>query len=191
MISDNSTIENQLFIDFRDNGNRQSFEELFRIVKPWLFKIIYRIVADYDDAKDVMQNAWIKLINNGDRFDTDKGNINNLIFTIATNEALVWKRRDRLVQKSNDILKSVPDSKVNHNNPETLHLNCERSEAIKEAIGKLNKNYQDVIILYYYSELSVKEIAGQLSVPEGTVKTWLDRGRDKLSKYLKNYISNS
>ncbi|TAL70503.1 MAG: RNA polymerase sigma factor [Bacteroidetes bacterium] len=188
---DKRDIENQLFIDFRDNGNNNSFEELFRLVKPWLFKMIYRIVADYDDAKDIMQNAWIKLINSGDKYDPKKGNINNLIFTIAKNEALQWKRKDRIAEKNYQNYLGINANHMNNNNPEILHLFYEKSEAMRNAISKLNKDYQDVMLLYYYSDLSVNKIAVQLNIPEGTVKTWLDRGREKLKKYLKNYLGNN
>ena len=190
MVIENRNIENQLFIDFRDNNNNQSFEVLFKIVKPWLFKVIYKIVNDYDDAKDIMQNSWIKLIKSGDRFNPSKGNINNLIFTIAKNEALQWKRKDKNKDKSYDL--DCKDKKQSPNdNPENLLMLNEKRESIKNAISRLDADYQNVILLYYYSDLSVGEIAVKLSIPEGTVKTWLDRGRDKLAKYLKKYMKSN
>ncbi|OGU13606.1 MAG: hypothetical protein A2X61_16325 [Ignavibacteria bacterium GWB2_35_12] len=183
-------IENQLFIDFRDNGNRQSFEELFRLVKPWMFKVINKIVNDYDDAKDIMQNSWIKLINSGNKFDPAKGNVNNLIFTIAKNEALQWKRKEKSLDRKYDLDCDEDNSQSHNDNPELMHVRNEKSDSIRYAISRLDVDYQNVILLYYYSDLSVGEIAVKLSIPEGTVKTWLDRGRQKLSKYLKHYVTN-
>ena len=180
--------ENRLFIDFRDTGNRRSFEELFVLVKPWLFNMVYRIVADYDDALDIMQNAWIKLINTSNGFDTGKGNVNNLLFTIAKNEALTWNRKNRILKSGNKKYVGNNGNSIIDDNPETLKLDTERNETIRTALRRLNKNYQDVILLFYYSEFSINEISEQLGVPQGTVKTWLDRGRDKLKKYLKNYF---
>lgn len=70
--------------------------------------------------------------------------------------------------------------------PNKLHQ-IEQNIDLQEAIQKLDGNYQTVIILYYYHDLSINKIAWQMNIPEGTVKTYLHRAR----KALKNLLGGS
>lgn len=54
-----------------------------------------------------------------------------------------------------------------------------------QVVQKLRKKYRDVILLHYFQELTVKEVSQVLVIPEGTVKTYLYRGRKQLKKILK------
>ena len=56
---------------------------------------------------------------------------------------------------------------------------------LNEAILKLPEKYRTAIILKYFSQMSVDEIARTMNAPSGTVKAWLSRGRDEIKKYLK------
>ncbi len=186
------SIEDQLFCDYRDNGNKNSFEELFIIVKPWLLKMLCNIVADRDVAEDLQQETWIKVLRKKDSFDPKKGKISNLIFTIAKNEALKWIRDNKKFYRSSTMENTdggSPVFGVEERNPEINFQEVERTNAISKAIKRLPQDYQDVILLYYFGELSIKYIAITLDKPEGTVKTWLDRGRKKLKKTLPKYLS--
>lgn len=184
------TVEDELFIDYCRNGNQRSFEELFNRVKPWLSKMLYRIVADTDVTYDLQQETWIKLINTCHKFNPEKGKINNFIFTIAKNEALKWKfnyhKADRLSKMDGQKQETVFG--INELTPDRISELNEKCRGIRDAIAKLDKDYQDVILMFYYADFEVKEIAKLLNKPDGTIKTWLDRGRKALEKALPKYI---
>ena len=176
-------IEDKLFIDFIDNDNRQSFEQLFKLIRPWMFKMIYRILNDRSAAEDVEQNTWIKVIEKRSKYNNSKGRIVNYIFTIAKNEELKYKYNEQAIKDRNkDCSRRIhSDSDHSLNILSDIETN-EKSDLILKAIGSIKKNHQDAILLYYFSELDVKEIAEFLNVPIGTVKSWLDRGRTRLGK---------
>lgn len=59
---------------------------------------------------------------------------------------------------------------------------------LKEALLQLEERYRTPILLHYVEGYTVKEVAGILRVPQGTVKTWLSRGRQALSAILKEEV---
>ena len=64
-------------------------------------------------------------------------------------------------------------------------MSLEEQYDLHDAIEQLPEKYRTVIILKYFSQMSVHEIAFVLEVPEGTIKAYLSRARDLLKKYLK------
>jgi len=72
---------------------------------------------------------------------------------------------------------------------ETVYEKLERKDdvvTVKNAIRKLEKKYQTVIKLYYFEDLSYKEIAARLGLPVNTVRTYLRRAKEVLKKYIEN-----
>lgn len=186
------TIEDKLFIDYIESGNNRSFEELVKRVRPWLSKLIYRIVGDSDIAYDIQQEAWIKLISYGYKFKPSKGKITSLIFKIAYNEALTCKDKNHknICFYEENFNNNKSFSVVNNLSPEAIAVNNDICNIIRSAISQISFKYQDVILLYYFSDFEVKEISDLLDTNEGTVKTWLDRGRKELKIVLSNYKIN-
>lgn len=86
--------------------------------------------------------------------------------------------------------------KIYNQNKKVVHLETYKQEELsyndtyvdlemKTFIKSLDKDLQKIIILYYFEEFSVKEIAELVKIPEGTVKSRLSRARNELSKLLK------
>lgn len=185
--------ENELFIDFCKNGNQKSFEMLFFRIKPWLTKMLFRIVGDTDATYDLQQETWIKLIKTCHKFDPKKGKFNNFIFTIAKNEALKWKTNsdsflNDYTYKANGQAKKANKNDIEKINPETIAQINEKCKVVKNAVSLLEEPYQDIILLYYFAEFDVNEIANITNIPVGTIKSYLKRGREKLKELLPNYI---
>ncbi len=180
----NYGVEDELFIEFKEHNDVQSFNKLFFLINSWLFKVIYRIVADKALAEDILQDTWKNVITNKHRFDPKIGSFNNYIFTIAKNNSLKWKNKDarHIFLKIND--KERRNIKEEAINPDEGIMIKESNLMIRSAISTLKKDYKDAILLYYFGELSILEIATKLSKPENTIKTLLVRGREKLSKQL-------
>ncbi len=178
-------IENSLLLDFFENGNTKSFEELFKMTKPWLYRLIYAIVNNKDDADEILQQTWVKVLSTIHRFDIKQGKINNYLYTIAKNKSLKWKSRNNRFVNENEQYK-IKEVTINTeaNNLLSDSEIIERNTILNTAVKKLDRNYQDVILLYYFSEFDVKKIAQMMDKPEGTVKTWLARARKKLKENL-------
>jgi RNA polymerase sigma-70 factor, ECF subfamily len=178
-----SIIEDRLFCQFRDEGNNQSFEKLYRLVRPWLYRIIYRIIGDYMSTEDILHNTWIKVIERGYQFEPIKGRFRNYIFSIGKNEALIWKAgNNKIKQAISDYANELDTNDIQQ--PDRSLEISQNTGLIQKILKKLNSDQQECILLYYFAGHSVKEISEMLSKPEGQVKSLLSRGREKLKSIL-------
>lgn len=183
------TEENRLFLEFCKTGNKKSFDELYDRIKPWLSNMIFRLVPDLDAVYDIQQETWIKIFKSCSLFDPFKGKFNSFIFKTAKNEALNWKQNNINRKKIEYQHKSNKEQNIEFDNPEKIIIFKEKSCLIKDALKKLNMHYQEVILLFYFADFDIKEIAEMLDTPEGTIKTWLDRARKDLEKILPHYVN--
>ena len=77
-------------------------------------------------------------------------------------------------------------------NIEKININEEKDDYsfVDNAIHRLDTKYREIIILYYYDELKIKDIAKVLKIPQGTIKTRLNRARKKLNEILEEVNVN-
>ena len=114
----------------------------------------------------------------------------------ATNVTRNWSRREGTVAKNtrgslDDVHLCegcVKDSPLESHTPETDILAQEKQEMVRKAVSQLSPNRQQVIRLFYADGLSEAEIAGQLGVKLGTVKSRLNRAREALRPNLERYF---
>ena len=155
---------------------------MFNNIDSWLFTMVYSITANRAEADDIIQETWLKVLDNPANFIAAKGDFKNYIFTVAKNLALT---RIRKINRHNEILKELKIDNTNLEiNEDIVELNKLLMEAIK---GIKNKNYQDVILLYYFAGFKANEIAEILETEEYSILNWLKRGRKMLEKKLKSH----
>jgi RNA polymerase sigma-70 factor (ECF subfamily) len=185
MSDKNISEEDSLFKDYLSNQDASCFEKLFKMTKPWLSKLIYRIVLNQSATNDILQETWIKLLkSNG--YLNPKRNITNYLYTIAKNESLKYIRENN----QHNSKTKANNEELDYEDPECIQINNEKVATIRNAIEKLNKDYQNVVYLHYYAEMEISEIAVILNKPEGTIKTWLSRARKSLEIKLLTYFKN-
>lgn len=184
----NIDIEKDLFFEYCQNEEAESFKKLYFRVKPWLFNMIYRLVGNKHSAEDILQDTWTNVLANKSKFDFARGSFNNFIFTVARNEALQHVRKQSLKSKL------INEINVNSSSPNVEErekdIMC-RTIAIHKALNKLPQNYKSVIIKYHFTDMSYEEIAIEDDLPIGTVKIWIYRGRKVLEQSLKNLFNDS
>jgi RNA polymerase sigma factor (sigma-70 family) len=174
-------IEDEYFIRFVEFNDTESFGKLYRLIEPWLFNMIFRIVIDKNIAEDVINQSWLRVIEKKDSFNPQKGKFVNFIYTIAKNFALQWKERKNLERRSMDKLRD------NYNDISFPLELYETGDMIRKSIMKLrNKNHQDAIIYFYYADLEISEIAHRMNTKEHNVKNWLKRAKVKIEEDLRN-----
>ncbi|MBT2757444.1 sigma-70 family RNA polymerase sigma factor [Mesobacillus foraminis] len=154
-------------------GNEKAFQELIQNEKNKLFRMAYLYVKNEGDALDIVQETIykafisIKQLNEPSYFST-------WLSRILINTALDF------IKKSNRIL-TLSDIEVAGNDQS---FRIEEKLDLVAAIRQLEVQYKTVIILRYYKDLSIKQIAEILHCPEGTVKTRIHRAIKQLKSYL-------
>lgn len=158
-----------------------------------MFSLIYRMVRDREQAEDLAQETFVRVFNNIDRYDPAY-KFSSWIFKIATNLTIDWIRRkelptvsidgSRYATSSDDIEASTITVESDDENPEELLEARELGAEIEVAIGRLRPEYRQAIVLRHIEDRPYEEIAQIMSLPLGTVKTYIHRGRKELQEML-------
>lgn len=148
-------------------------EELYYASYSRLVLQLFAICGDLTDAEDAVQEAFLRAIAQGRRFDRVE-NPEAWLRTVAMNYQRNSWRHSKVVRKFFGTLphrESAPELDPDH-------------VAVVRALAELDPDQREVIVLHYLADLGVAQIAQDLGVPEGTVKSRLARGRARMAPLL-------
>ncbi len=134
---------------------------------------LYAVCGDLSDAEDAVQEAFVKASGQGRSFER-VSNPEAWLRTTAINHQRNSWRHGTVVRR---FLGSLP-SRDHSPEPSADHV------AIVAALGKVDRDQREVLVLHYLADLSVAQIAHELGIPEGTVKSRLARGRERMAPLL-------
>ena len=164
------------------------FGEIYDAFYEKIFGYAFRRTANYDAAKDIAAETFLKAYTGIGKFKWRNVSVLHWLYRIATNELnKYFAGRSYAPESLNRIREEYGTDVTDYSNAETeriqLEEDLERHQEfvkINKLVAKLDIKYQDVISLRYYEQKSIKEIAMILGKREGTVKSLLSRGLDKL-----------
>ncbi len=146
-----------------------------------LLRLAYTYVKNNEAAEDIVQDVLLKAFEQHDQF-RGEASYRTYLYRMTINRSTdylrSWSYKNTiLTEKFQKLFKGTKSAEQ-----EVLVLSENR--ALGEAVLNLPVKYREVIILYYYKELKIDEIADMLSCSDNTVKTRLRRGREKLKLVL-------
>lgn len=178
--------EEQMLIEQAAAGDRNAAERLIRAHQASLFAYLLRLSGRPDVAEDIVQDAFVRVLTNLDRFDP-RFRFSTWLFTIAR----------RLYVNACQKHKPVYDSEVvgarggNGDEPWSPAAETESNNAARDAIGRalqeLSAEQREIIVLFHQQDWPISLIADYLSMPEGTVKSHLHRGRRRMREYFEQH----
>lgn len=161
------------------DGNHQVFENIFHKHYDSLVRFANRFLLDVKASEDVVQAVFIYLWENSASIDLKKS-IQSYLYQAVKNSCLNQLRSLKLKDKHELLyLEAVLNA-----NDNSLLDNSEIITEIKKALSKLPPQTYQVFYKKYFQELSVKEIAQELSISPNTVKVQLHKGRISVREYL-------
>lgn len=162
-------------VELAKKGNQEAFLKLIEEVKLKLYKTGISILKNDEDTCDAIQET---LINAYKSLNTIK---NNEYFSTWIMKILINKCYD-IIRKNKKIINI--DEKIKLEQDMYYEMYSQESE-LEVVLNKIDKDLKMVTVLYYYDDLSVREISEVLNIPEGTVKSRLSRARSKIYAILK------
>jgi RNA polymerase sigma-70 factor, ECF subfamily len=172
-------------------GSEAAFVELYRIYAGRLYRVIFSITKNREDAEDVLQETMIRAFLAINSFE-GKSKLLSWLTRIAINASLMALRKRRirceaglgsLLSNGDDVLEDqIEDPKPT---PEDLCLQRERHFQITRAISALKPPLRRVIEIQMRRECSMNELAGSLDVSLATVKARLYRARQRVAKRMR------
>ena len=162
-------------------GDPEPFARIVRQYQNLVASVAYRMGVRQGSIEDVVSEVFMKVYTRLHQYD-GKYALSSWIYRIATNHVLDDIRRQR--RAGSVALDSVAEPSDPRMNVVGATELSERDQLLREAMRELPDDYQRVLALKHFEELSVETIAEVLDVPEGTVKIRLMRGRQRLRKIL-------
>lgn len=177
--------ENDIIIEIQ-RGDTEMFSRIVDMYKNKVFAIAYKFTNDYNEAQDLSQEIFIKIFSYIPKFRFECS-LSTWIYKIATNKCIDHKRKKK-IQASSFNEEYNQDKELDNNSiensPEEKLISDERHREVHRSIYNLPDIYKTVIIMYHLNELSYREIAKALDIPEKTVETRLYRARRLLKEEL-------
>ena len=160
-------------------GNLSAFEGIVRRWQGPLVNLAYRFCRERTRAEDLAQEAFLRVYRGLGSWRTDT-KFPTWLFAVAAN--LYRSELRRLPAR----LVSLEDTaELRSRAPHDGGLEDEdRDRAVRRAVSSLPARYRDVVVLYYFHDMDLRAAAQSLSLPEGTVKARLFRGREILRRKL-------
>ena len=176
-------------------GNPEAQERLFKTHTPKLYRTVFAVLRNKEDAEDVVQESWCRAYANLDSFE-GRAAFSTWLTRIAINSALMLRRRKRFrVETSlNDILdnRSEPlfDRKVaGPPNPEQIYAETELNALVEDKIRELPPRVQVAFRLCKIEEFSTTEAVKALGIRETALKSRVLRARKKVARGLRKLLS--
>jgi RNA polymerase sigma-70 factor (ECF subfamily) len=146
-----------------------------------------RLVNDRALAEDLAQEAFVRAFARLKTYDPAR-RFSSWFFQVLHNVAVDYLRRKRVETVSLDALQAEgypgPPTDESASSPAIEMERRALAAALGDALGRIRSEYREAIVLRYQQGLSVEEVADVLQVPEGTVKSYLHRGRKELAAIL-------
>jgi RNA polymerase sigma-70 factor (ECF subfamily) len=175
-------------------GDSAAWEELVQRHHRRIYNICLRFAGSADDAEDLTQEVFIKVYRTLNSFDTERGAFITWVTTVTRN-LLVDHFRKTKQDRMTDSLDAAPSEHEDAQplserirdrglTPDARAQNLEVSEAVHRGLQKLSPDLREAVILRDLQDMDYRDIATALKVPEGTVKSRINRGRAELARLL-------
>lgn len=170
------------------SGSNEAFEDLYRLTSPKAYFVALQILKNEQDAEDILQETYIKVLEKIGEIDPSQSFMGWLYRVVSNKSKNLLKKRNVLAFESyeDETFEEIPDDGTEFSPEENLDQG-ETCREVMAAIDELSDEKRVCIIMKYFGEMTVSEIAESLEVPESTVKNRLYSARKDLkTKFDKN-----
>jgi RNA polymerase sigma-70 factor (ECF subfamily) len=175
-------------------GDAGAWEELVRLYNRRIYNLCYRFTNSPDDAQDLTQEVFIRVYRTMGSYNIEKGTFNSWLTTLARNLLVDHFRRskqDRVTDSIDARLREEDNSlslgdqlEDTRPSPDDRLASKETQAIVRAALARISPDLREAVILRDLQDMDYKEIAVVLRVPEGTVKSRINRGRMELARLL-------
>jgi RNA polymerase sigma-70 factor, ECF subfamily len=168
-------------------GDGSAWEELVRRHSRRIFNICYRFTGNGTEAEDLSQDVFLRVYRTLGSYRAAHGGFATWVTSVTRNLLIDHYRRtkrDRVTDSLDDAMPAVENKESAARRPDELALLGELSGQVQAALTKLSPELREAVILRDLQQLEYGEIQRVLAVPEGTVKSRINRGRIELARIL-------
>lgn len=168
-------------------GNQAAWEELLRRHATRLYQLFYRFTGNRQETEDLTQDVFLRVYQTLGTYRPEQGSFKTWVTSVGRNLLIDHYRRsrhDRETRSLDDETGAPPEQATPQVGPERLACQGELRRHVERALLDLRPELREAVILRDLQELEYREIQRILGVPEGTVKSRINRGRIELARAL-------
>jgi RNA polymerase sigma-70 factor (ECF subfamily) len=170
------------------SGDETAWEDLVRLHTRRIYGLCYRFTGSDSEAQDLTQEVFVRIFRTLKTFRSTEGSFATWLARVSRNLLIDHYRRSRQDRVTDSIEEQLPvleEQAGGTARPDTALAGREASEMLQAALGRLSPDLREAVILRDLQEMEYREIAQVLQIPEGTVKSRINRGRAELARVLK------
>ena len=171
------------------NGDEGAWEEMVRQHTRRVYGLCYRFTGSGSQAQDLTQEVFLRVFRTLRTFRAAEGSFGTWLARLTRNLLIDHYRRTRQERVTDSIEEQLPRmeeaSAGPADPPDHMVRDREASEILQAALQKLSPDLREAVILRDLQEMEYREIATVLNIPEGTVKSRINRGRAELARLLR------
>jgi RNA polymerase sigma-70 factor (ECF subfamily) len=167
-------------------GDQIAWEQIVRQHWRKVFNIAYKFTGKHDEAEDLTQDVFLKIFKSLDTFDR-RANFQTWLVSVSRNLCIDHYRSVRKERETidRDVDAGELSPAAQTVSPVAALEHADRVELLKKALDQLPATLRSAVLLRDIQELSYQEIATKLGLPEGTVKSRINRGRTELARQIR------
>ena len=170
-------------------GDSAAWEDLVRQHSRRVYGLCYRFTSRDSEAQDLTQEVFLRVFRSLGTFRSNEGSFTTWLARLTRNLLIDHYRRtrnERITDSIEEQLPRVEETRMVARSDAAV-AGREASELLQGALSKLSPELRETIILRDLQDMEYREISQVLGIPEGTVKSRLNRGRAELARLLKKY----
>lgn len=169
-------------------GKQEAYGIIVARYQKQVFSLAFSLGKDYDEARDLAQEAFLRIYRELGRFDNSR-KFFPWMYRVAHNTCInALHKKPQDIVSLDVMIEQAPIEAPAGTTPEAVYEKEEVSQLVQEAISSLPENYRLPVMLKYLEGLSYQEIALRLDLPVSTIETRLFRGRQMLQKKLAHVL---
>ena len=152
-----------------------------------IYNLCYRFTGNHHEAEDLTQDVFLRIYRTLGSYRSTHGGFATWMTSVTRNLLIDHYRRtkrDRMTDSLDDAMPKLEQKETAARRPDQAALVGELSAQVQRALGRISPDLREAVILRDLQGLEYKEIQDVLQVPEGTVKSRINRGRIELARLL-------
>jgi len=170
-------------------GDETAWEELVRLHTRRIYALCYRFTGSGAEAQDLTQEVFLRVFRTLRTFRSAEGSFATWLARVTRNLLIDHYRRTRQERVTDSIEEQLPlleeEGAAASVRPDHAVAGREASEILQATLQRLSPDLREAVILRDLQEMEYREIAHVLEIPEGTVKSRINRGRTELARLLR------
>lgn len=174
-------------IELVKQGDEEAFQELYQRFYKKVYYAALKITRNQADAKDITQETFIQVHKSIHSLNDNALFVQWLNRIVGSKASDLFRKNKTTTLPEDHMLFQTQQEERKAFIPEAnLHFNSDH-ELLDYFMDMIDERYRTVLVMRYFSEMSIAEIAEALQIPDGTVKTRLKRGREVLKSFISHY----